>query len=96
MMERVRSIYPGNTGATDYVSEAVKMAAQAVKEAAQMVRGSLTPLMQQQQPQLLSPKEQLERFLKMSPQGFETLKNMHGEESFNRYLVQMRQLAQET
>ena len=45
--------------------------------------------------QVLTPKQQLERFMRMSTDDLRALEQKHGSESFSRYLVRMRQLAQE-
>lgn len=77
------------------VDDAVRMAGVAAKEAVQEVVGMLKPTTTKSAPRLLTPKQQLERFLRMNHSQFEALKQKYGEESFNRYLTRMRQLARE-
>lgn len=77
------------------VDDAVRMAGVAAKEVVQEMVGMLKPAMTKPAPRFLTPKQQLERFLRMNHSQFEALKQRYGEESFNRYLTRMRQLARE-
>jgi len=78
----------------DYVNEAMQMAGQTAQDAVQNLVGQLGPRFAPK-PKLLSPQEQLGRFLRFSHDDLLTLRARYGEEAFNRYLVRIRQLSQE-
>ena len=77
------------------VKDALSIASQTVKETANMLRQGLHPLTTVRRPKLLTPKQQVQRFLSMNHEDLMTLKARHGEESFARYVAKMLQLANE-
>lgn len=77
------------------VEKAMTQAVNVASRALQSVQHRLGSAVDVQQPRILSPKEQLERFIGMDHDQLLALKRRHGEPAFNRYLVRMRQLAQE-
>ena len=80
----------------DYVKDALRMAGEAVSGAVRDVADTLGPLGGgSRRPRVMSPKQQLERFLSMNREQLSALQQRHGEQSFNRYLIRMRRLARE-
>ena len=78
----------------EIMTETMRMVRKSMEDTMRVVRTSLAAFAPAQR-QALSSKQQLSRFLAMTPENFERLKQRHGEESFNRYMVRMRQLAEE-
>ena len=77
------------------VKDALSIASQTVKETVNMLRQGLHPLTAIRRPKLLTPKQQVQRFLGMNHEYLMALKARHGEESFARYVAKMLQLANE-
>ena len=76
------------------VLDAMKLVRTGMEDTMRLVRRSLAELAPSQK-KALTPKQQLERFLSMTPEGFDQLRKQYGEESFGRYMIRMRQLAEE-
>jgi len=78
-----------------YIENALAKATTTATNVAQRVQSMLGEGVKPQKTQRLTPQEQLNRFLSMSYDEMLVLKRRHGDQAFNRYLVRMRQLAQE-
>jgi len=78
-----------------YVDGAMTRAAETASRVVKDVQKRLGTVAETQPPRVLSPKQQLERFINMRHDDLVQLKERHGEQAFNRYVVRMRQLARE-
>jgi hypothetical protein len=73
--------------------ESIKMAGAAARDAVKMVTDDLGVV--QPKSKVLSPQEQVHRFMGMTQRDFLRLKEKYGDDAFNRYLTRMMQLSKE-